>query len=50
MGSEYWGGLIEWLRETMLREGKMSEEDLDIIRVIDEPDQVVKHIRKFVIL
>jgi uncharacterized protein (TIGR00730 family) len=50
MGSEYWGGMLTWLKETMLKEGKISEEDLDIVKVIDDPDQVVKHIQKFVIL
>lgn len=50
MGSEYWGGLINWLRKTMLREGKISPEDIDLIQVIDEPKMVLKHIQKFVIL
>ncbi len=50
MGREYWEGLLQWLRETMLKEGKISEEDLDIVRVIDEPDKIVRHIKKFVIL
>ncbi|MEA1970935.1 MAG: TIGR00730 family Rossman fold protein [Thermodesulfobacteriota bacterium] len=50
MGSEYWGGLMDWMRKTMLPEGKISEEDLDFIQVIDEPDKVVRHIKKFVIL
>jgi len=50
MGSEYWGGLMDWIKKTMLPEGKISEEDLELIQVIDEPDQVVRHIQKFVIL
>jgi uncharacterized protein (TIGR00730 family) len=50
MGGEYWKGLLEWLKETMLKEGKISEEDLDIVRVIDEPGEIVRHINKFVIL
>lgn len=50
MGSEYWGGLINWLRKTMLREGKISPEDIDLIQVIDDPKMVLKHIQKFVIL
>ncbi|MBW2631008.1 MAG: TIGR00730 family Rossman fold protein [Deltaproteobacteria bacterium] len=50
MGSEYWGGLMDWMKKTMLSEGKISEEDLEFIQVIDEPDQVVRHIKKFVIL
>jgi uncharacterized protein (TIGR00730 family) len=50
MGSEYWGGLVNWLRKTMLREGKISPEDIDLIQVIDDPKMVLKHIQKFVIL
>ncbi|MBW2648895.1 MAG: TIGR00730 family Rossman fold protein [Deltaproteobacteria bacterium] len=50
MGSEYWGGLMDWMKKTMLPEGKISETDLDFIQIIDEPDQVVRHIKKFVIL
>jgi len=50
MGSEYWGGLMDWMKETMLREGKISEEDLDLIQVLDEPEQVARHIQKFVVL
>ncbi|MBN2397951.1 MAG: TIGR00730 family Rossman fold protein [Deltaproteobacteria bacterium] len=50
MGSEYWAGLMAWMKKTMLQEGKISEEDLDLIQVLDEPDQVVRHIQKFVVL
>jgi hypothetical protein len=50
MGSEYWKGLIDWLKDTMLREGKLLPEDLELIQVIDDPDDAVKHIQKFVIL
>jgi hypothetical protein len=50
MGSEYWGGLISWLKNTMLKSGKISQEDLDLIQVFDEPEQVVKHIKKYVVL
>lgn len=50
MGSEYWGGLVDWLRETMLREGKISPEDVDLVQVIDDPKKVLRHIQKFVIL
>lgn len=50
MGSDYWGGLVNWLRKTMLREGKISPEDIDLVQVIDDPKMVLKHIQKFVIL
>jgi len=50
MGSEYWKGLLDWIKNTMLQDDKIEPGDLDIIQVIDDPDEVVKHIKKFVIL
>ena len=50
MGSEYWRGLVDWLKKTMLAEGKISPADLDLIQVIDEPEEVVKLIKKYVIV
>jgi uncharacterized protein (TIGR00730 family) len=50
MGSEYWKGLIDWLKDTMLRNEKIDESDLDIIQITDDPDEAVRHIKKFVIV
>lgn len=50
MGSEYWRGLLEWLKKTMLQEGKISPIDLDLIQVVDEPEEVVKLIKKYIIV
>ena len=50
MGSEYWKGLIDWLRKTMLRDNKISPADLELFQVIDDPEEAVKHIQKYVIL
>lgn len=50
MGSEYWKGLVDWLRDTMLREGKISTHDLDLIQVIDDPEDVARYIQKYVIV
>ena len=50
MGSEYWKGLVDWLRGTMLREGKISAHDLDLIQVMDDPEEVARYIQKYVIL
>ena len=49
MGSEYWQGLLDWLKGTMLAQGMITREDMDLIRVMDEPEEVVNYIRKFVI-
>jgi hypothetical protein len=50
MGSEYWQGLIDWIRNTMIGNDKIEPCDLEIIHIIDDPDEVVKYIKKFVIL
>jgi len=44
-GSDYWAGLEGWLRDRVLREGKVSAADLDILHVCDDPDAAVSHIR-----
>jgi hypothetical protein len=50
MGSDYWQGLLDWLKKTMLAEGKILPADLDLIQVVDEPEEVVKLIKKYVII
>ncbi len=40
-GSEFWGGLIDWIRERPLAEGMVSPEDLDLLVVTDDPDAAV---------
>ncbi|MCX8111038.1 MAG: TIGR00730 family Rossman fold protein [Syntrophorhabdaceae bacterium] len=50
MDSSYWNGLINWIRDTMLATGKISPEDMNIFRVMDEPEEVVEYIKRFVIL
>jgi uncharacterized protein (TIGR00730 family) len=39
-GSEYWGGLIDWLRARVLAANNITEEDVDSIHVCDEPERV----------
>ncbi|MDR1648141.1 MAG: TIGR00730 family Rossman fold protein [Zoogloeaceae bacterium] len=41
VGAAFWGGLIVWLRERLVTEGMIDPEDLDLIQVVDAPDQVV---------
>jgi uncharacterized protein (TIGR00730 family) len=50
MGSEYWKGLIDWMKETMMRELMIGKDDLDYFQVIDDPEEVVRHIKKFIIV
>lgn len=50
MGRDYWSGLLDWIKTTMLNEGKIQPEDIELIQVMDDPEQIVKHIQRFVIL
>ena len=40
----YWSGLVEWMTSTALAEGRISPEDLGLLRVCDDPDEAVGHI------
>lgn len=42
LGVDYWSGLIDWLRRTVLAEGKISEADLDLITLTDDIDHAVE--------
>jgi hypothetical protein len=44
MGSQYWNGLIEWMRTTMAGDSKIGPNDLDLLCVTDDVDDVVRHI------
>ena len=44
VGKEYWGGLLEWIRSTALARGTISEVDLDIIYLTDDPAEAVRHV------
>jgi uncharacterized protein (TIGR00730 family) len=40
-GSEYWKGLLDWITRSMLDEGNVSPEDLELLVVADSPDEAV---------
>jgi uncharacterized protein (TIGR00730 family) len=45
--SRYWNGLLEWLRQSTLANGYISEEDFTLLRISDEPDAVVDIVSKW---
>ncbi|MDP9958475.1 LOG family protein [Chryseobacterium lathyri] len=47
VGSEFWSGLLDWFRATLLKEGMIAEDDLDLYRVVDTADEAVAHIKAF---
>ena len=44
MGTAYWQGLLDWMRDTMLADGKIGPDDLDLICLTDDVDEAVRHI------
>lgn len=47
VGSEFWGGLKDWIQNTMLREGKISPDDMDLMPIVDEPEEAIQIIKDF---
>ena len=42
--TKYWAGLMDWIGDKLLQEGKISKEDLDLIYLTDSPEEVVAHV------
>ncbi|HLD29504.1 MAG TPA: TIGR00730 family Rossman fold protein, partial [bacterium] len=50
VGSDYWKGLMEWMKKVVLNRGMISSSDLEIFQIIDEPEEIIRVIKKTVIL
>ncbi|UCG10479.1 MAG: TIGR00730 family Rossman fold protein [Dehalococcoidia bacterium] len=44
---QYWEGFLDWLRNCTLAKGYISEEDLDLLRVSDDPGEVIEAVQKW---
>ncbi|CAH1204850.1 Cytokinin riboside 5'-monophosphate phosphoribohydrolase [Candidatus Nitrotoga sp. BS] len=44
VGSEFWRGMLDWFRQTLLAEGMINPQDLDLIQLIDNSEEVVNAI------
>ncbi|WP_207923486.1 TIGR00730 family Rossman fold protein [Actinomadura bangladeshensis] len=42
VGTEFWGGLLDWVKTSMLPSGKISPQDIDLIHLTDDPEEVVR--------
>lgn len=47
IGTEYWSGLVDWIKNTMLKNGTISEEDVDLFHLTDDADEAVDIICDF---
>jgi uncharacterized protein (TIGR00730 family) len=48
--SHYWGGLKDWIEACLLAEKRVSEKDMAIFQILDEPQEIVDYVKKVVIL
>ena len=48
VGKKFWEGLLKWIKEMLLEEeGNISPEDMDLIKIVDSPNEAVEHINDF---
>ena len=45
VGRDQWAGLVDWLREAVLAEGRIAAADLDLFNVCDDPERIVDHVK-----
>ncbi|WP_320170178.1 TIGR00730 family Rossman fold protein [Maridesulfovibrio sp.] len=50
MGTEFWSGLVDWIKNRMVMDGFCKEEDLNLFLLTDSPEEAVAHIKKHVII
>ena len=48
--SQYWGGLKAWIETRLLADKKVSEKDMAIIQVLDDPEEIVDYVKRLVII
>ena len=46
MGSKYWSGLVQWIRDTVVADGNVAEPDLDMFHVTDDVAEVVRIVQE----
>jgi len=50
VGSDYWSGLLAWIQARLKETGLISPADMDIVQLLDEPEEVVAMVKRFVIV
>jgi len=47
VGAHYWAGLLDWLRQQVVARGYLRGSDVDLLKVTDDPAEVVGYITRF---
>ncbi len=50
VGKSHWEGLLDWIQESLVAKAYIAPEDLDLLTILDDPDEIVQTIRKYVIV
>lgn len=50
VGTDYWSGLIDWIKRQALTDNYVSPEDIDILQVMDDPEKIVATVKRLVIV
>jgi predicted Rossmann-fold nucleotide-binding protein len=50
VGTDFWSGLIDWIHEKILTNGNADNADMQIINLMDDPDEIVAYIKKTIVI
>jgi uncharacterized protein (TIGR00730 family) len=50
VGSDFWSGLVKWIEDKMLTMGNISAEDIQLFKILDDVDDIVKYIKSKVVI
>ena len=50
VGTDFWSGLLEWMHEKILASGNVEYEDMNIINLMDDPQEIVSYIKKTIVI
>ncbi|OGW53398.1 MAG: Rossman fold protein, TIGR00730 family [Nitrospirae bacterium RIFCSPLOWO2_02_42_7] len=45
-GKDYWNGLIQWMKDTLIHAGTINKEDLNLFTITDDPEEIVRVIEE----
>jgi uncharacterized protein (TIGR00730 family) len=46
VGTSFWRGLLDWMRDRLVNDGMIAAGELDLVRVVDDPEEVVATMRE----
>ncbi|MCH8903194.1 MAG: TIGR00730 family Rossman fold protein [Bacteroidetes bacterium] len=47
LGEDYWKGMLDWIKSTLLKHHNVDQKDLNMLQLVNSPDQVVSRIKSF---